>query len=81
MAYDGHTGVKYRRYADDHNDGDEPLVDTGSATLDELYFSSYSGELEITVETPEGYIGLNIPVKPDGDWNEFVESLPKWTNE
>ena len=80
MAYDGHNGVKYSRWEPDISEEtyEEPKVDTTDATLDELYFESYSGELNVTVETPDGYVSIQIPVKADRDWNEFVGSLPTW---
>ena len=84
MAYNGHSGVKYRRYDESMIDEDtdeyqdpECVIDT-VGELDELYFESYSGSLCVTVQVADEYVSLEIPVKADTDWNEFVASLPAW---
>ena len=80
MAYDGHNGVMYRRYDEFPEDEDmEPVMAIDAmGTLDELYYESYSGNLCVTAQIEDEYVSLEIPVKADKDWNEFVESLPKW---
>ena len=83
MAYDNIYSVGYRRWDSDDNDDlhAEPEVDVRDASLDEMYFDTYDGNLHITVETPDGYIGLDIPVLPVKSWGKFVDSLPTWSTE
>lgn len=80
MAYNGHNGVKYRRYElnEEEERYEEPEFEETDAVLDELHFESYSGTLDVTVDTGEGYVSISIPVKATHPWNEFLQSLPEW---
>jgi len=83
MAYNGHTGVKYKRYKEHDGEDLDPecVVDDSGAVLNELYFESYSGNLCVTVDTGDEYVSVEIPVKADKKWNEFADSLPRWDTE
>lgn len=83
MAYDNQRGVSYSRWTPDidEENHDEPETDQSDAVLDELYFESYSGDLNVTVETDDGYLSLKIPVTARIDWDKFVNSLPQWDDE
>jgi hypothetical protein len=79
MAYSDKNGVGYRRYADDYEPGDEPVVDETDARLEELYFDSRVGKLTLTVDTQsDGYVDIQIPILPVKAWDNFVSALPTW---
>lgn len=74
--YDNIRGVGYQRYVEDET---EPKVDVSDARIDEMYFTH--GDLDISMDTPDGHIRVSVPVKAVKDWDEFVDSLPKWNHE
>lgn len=81
MAYGEHNGVLFSEWKT--NDGgeidkEEPDYEDDNATVEEIYYSEYSGNLMITVYTDDKFISIDVPVIADSDWNEFVDSLPRW---
>lgn len=71
--YERIHGVGYRRFEGEES---EPTTEQRDAKVEEMYYDSYSGELDVRVETDDGFICITIPVLHTGKWDEFVESLP-----
>lgn len=72
--YERVSGVGYRRFTDDE---DEPVTEQNDAKIEEMYFEQTSGDLDIRVQTEDGFITINVPVLHSKKWTEFVNSLPK----
>lgn len=58
--------------------GDQEDWDDRDALVEEFYFEESRGRLNLSIVTDEGLLSIQIPVQATGEWNEFVESLPKW---
>lgn len=71
--YDNVYGVGYTRFV---GESDEPEVETREARVEEMYVSR--GDLDLSLETPDGHIRVSIPIKPRKDWDDLVGSLPTW---
>lgn len=75
--YDNVRGVRFSEWTDD--DEQEPSTETETARLEELYFDDYSGYLHVSFIVDDRGLYFDIPILPNGDWNELVDALPKWT--
>jgi hypothetical protein len=61
-------------------DGDVEEWDDRDAMVEEMYYEGAKGRIVLTVVTDDGLISQHIPVQAVPEWNEFVESLPKWSS-
>jgi hypothetical protein len=73
--YERIGGVRYSVWSEN---GDEPEHKEGDARVEELYFE-HTGNLVVRLETEQGLVSMSIPIKAKDSWNEFVDSLPKWS--
>jgi len=60
-------------------DSTSPEWEDSAALVEEMYFENDSGQLVARVDTDYGLIDLSIPVKAAESWNEFADSLPRWS--
>lgn len=60
--------------------GDDPeAIARIDGEIEEMYYDEGDGILAIGFNAPDDqFFSLEIPVGATEDWNEFVESLPKW---
>jgi hypothetical protein len=56
-----------------------PEWDDPSARLEELYYDDATGSLVVMIDTDKGTVSLDVPIKACPRWNEFVDSLPRWS--
>ena len=71
-------GVRYSRWDANDETPEEPVYEEQNGKIEEMYFDSRTGNIHINVIADDEHIFLDIPVLPNGQWNGFVDSLPKW---
>jgi hypothetical protein len=74
--YDNVAGVEVAEFTDE---SDEP-VEQRHCKIEEFYFEKYSGDLVLTFSDRDTgrFFSVSIPIKPNKDWNDFADSLPRW---
>lgn len=74
--YDNVAGVEFSEWLED--DEQEPSTEMPNATLEEMYVSN--GHLYLAVIAGERGMYFNIPILAREDWNDVVDSLPRWAD-
>lgn len=102
--YSGIYGARHAVFEHKHREQNEPLVSDNGGKIEEFYFDSHQGDLQLTftshirantwersltkggtiriqrsvrMDEPDSH-WVNVPIKPNKKWDEFVDSLPEW---